>query len=549
MKNLILLAFTTVILNTSLFARQHLSENTIQKVDSLLSEYPISNGPGISVAVIKDGKAIFKRHKGYANLEHRILITDSTKFVVGSIAKQFTAFAILLLENEGLLSIDNSITNYLPELNHLPHKVTIKQLMNHTSGFRDNTNLNNLKGRTDEDLIGQEEVVALLLRQKSLNFTPGSRFQYCNSGYILLAEIVKRVSGISFSQFTQEKIFKPLKMHQSVFLDDPTLMLTNKADSYIKQKDGFHYIPLNRSVVGSTGLYTTIHDLGLWANNFENQTIGNKTIFQKMKTKSSLNTGEIIPYALGQELKNHKGLDVIFHGGGDAGFRSYLLRVPSHKLTVAISGNFESFNPLNISYGLVDIFLSKKIQKKKKKEVPVYKTKDLKKFEGDYKIFNGFYITIEAKSDTLYFKNYGSEEKLKLPTIGENEFLFPYIHHSKFRFTKDGLVWHLSDFYYPGKKVFLNPPKYEEINISEYTGVYRSAEVETSYTLITEDNQIKMTHNYNPDLLLEPISKDVFRTNQAYMGEIEFTRNEAGKINGCKVSAQKAYNIFLNKIE
>ncbi|RKM93868.1 serine hydrolase [Aquimarina sp. AD10] len=549
MKNLILLAFTTVILNASLFARQHLSENTIQKVDSLLSEYPISNGPGISVAVIKDGKAIFKRHKGYANLEHRILITDSTKFVIGSIAKQFTAFAILLLENEGLLSIDNSITNYLPELNHLPHKVTIKQLMNHTSGFRDNTNLNNLKGRTDEDLISQEEVVALLLRQKSLNFTPGSRFQYCNSGYILLAEIVKRVSGISFSQFTQEKIFKPLKMHQSVFLDDPTLMVTNKADSYIKQKDGFHYIPLNRSVVGSTGLYTTIHDLGLWANNFENQTIGNKTIFQKMKTKSSLNTGEIIPYALGQELKNHKGLDVIFHGGGDAGFRSYLLRVPSHKLTVAISGNFESFNPLNISYGLVDIFLSKNIQKKKKKEVPVYKTKDLKKFEGDYKIFNGFYITIEAKSDTLYFKNYGSEEKLKLPTIGENEFLFPYIHHSKFRFTKDGLVWHLSDFYYPGKKVFLNPPKYEEINISEYTGVYRSAEVETSYTLITEDNQIKMTHNYNPDLLLEPISKDVFRTNQAYMGEIEFTRNEAGKINGCKVSAQKAYNIFLNKIE
>jgi len=549
MKNLILLAFTTVILNASLFARQHLSENTIQKVDSLLSEYPISNGPGISVAVIKDGKAIFKRHKGYANLEHRILITDSTKFVIGSIAKQFTAFAILLLENEGLLSIDNSITNYLPELNHLPHKVTIKQLMNHTSGFRDNTNLNNLKGRTDEDLISQEEVVALLLRQKSLNFTPGSRFQYCNSGYILLAEIVKRVSEMSFSQFTQEKIFKPLKMHQSVFLDDPTLMVTNKANSYIKQKDGFHYIPLNRSVVGSTGLYTTIHDLGLWANNFENQTIGNKTIFQKMKTKSSLNTGEIIPYALGQELKNHKGLDVIFHGGGDAGFRSYLLRVPSHKLTVAISGNFESFNPLNISYGLVDIFLSKNIQKKKKKEVPVYKTKDLKKFEGDYKIFNGFYITIEAKSDTLYFKNYGSEEKLKLPTIGENEFLFPYIHHSKFRFTKDGLVWHLSDFYYPGKKVFLNPPKYEEINISEYTGVYRSAEVETSYTLITEDNQIKMTHNYNPDLLLEPISKDVFRTNQAYMGEIEFTRNEAGKINGCKVSAQKAYNIFLNKIE
>lgn len=534
--------------NTS-WAQSQLKENYNEKVEELLNEYPINSGPGIAISVVQDGEIIYKKNKGYANLEHLVAITDSTKFVVGSIAKQFTAFSILLLEDEGKLSIGDNIIKYLPELDELGHNVTIKQLINHTSGFRNTTDLNSLKGITDQDLTSQEEMVRLLLRQKGLNFIPGSRFQYCNAAYVLLAEIVKRVSGMSFAEFTQERIFEPLKMENSLFVDDPNLLVKNKAFSYYKQDNSYCYIPLNRSIVGSTGLYTTVGDLCLWANNFDNRTVGSQNILQKMKEKSSLNNEEIIPYALGQELKMYKGLNVIFHGGGDAGFRSYLLRVPQHKLSIAISGNFESFNPLNLAYGLIDAFLPNEIKEPIKKKVPIYANKDLKKFEGDYQVFPGLYITILAEKDSLYFSPYGSDDKLILPVLGENEFTFPTEAHSKFRFYHGGLDWHFSDFYYPGKKVTINPPKYDSLTLNSYQGIYKSPEIKSSYEFIIKDDKLIATHNMNEDVILEPIENDIFISNWAYFSRVEFIRNSEGEIEGCKVSAQTSYDILFSKIE
>lgn len=547
MKTLFLSIFT--MFTFSVFAQNNSRDSIEQKIEVLLAEYPIHNSPGIALSVVKDGKVIYKKNSGYSNLEHMIPITDSTKFVVGSISKQFTAFSILLLEDEGKLSIDDEITKYLPELSGLSYPVTIKKFLNHTSGFRDDTDLNSLVGRTDLDRTSQSQMVNLLLRQKGLNFTPGFRFQYCNSGYVLLAEIVERISGMTFAEFTHKRIFEPLNMKNSLFLDDPDIVVKNKSLSYIKQNNAYYNIPINRSIVGSTGLYTTINDLSLWANNFNNLTIGNKSIFQKMQTKSSLNNGEIIPYALGQELKVYKGLYVVFHGGGDAGYRSYLLRVPEHKLSILVSGNFESFNPLNISYGLIDIFLSDYIIQPIKKELPIYTNKDLKKYEGDYQVFPGLYITIIAEQDSLFFKSYGSDDKLKLPILGENEFEFPARAHSKFKFVKDGLNWHFSDFYYPAKKVTLNPPKYADIDLTEFKGIYKSDEVETSYECIIKDNILIAAHNFNNDVELKPIGKDSFITDSSYIGRIEFTRNSKGDIDGCKISGQNSYDVFFYKSE
>ncbi len=547
MKILFISIFTFI--TFSVFAQNQSQDINTQNIEALLNEYTIQNSPGIAISVTKDRNVIYKKNKGYSNLENMISITDSTKFIVGSISKQFTAFSILLLEEEGKLSIDDPITKYLPELKTLPYKVTIKHFLNHTSGFRDNTDLNSLKGRTDLDLTSQAEMVDLLLRQKALNFIPGSRFQYCNSGYVLLAEIVKRLSGMTFAEFTRKRIFEPLNMKESLFLDDPSLVVKNKALSYIKQNDDYYYIPFNRSIVGSTGLYTTVNNLSLWANNFNDITIGSKRIFEKMQTKSRLNNGEIIPYALGQELKVYKGLDVIFHGGGDAGFRSYLLRVPKHNLNIVVSGNFESFNPLNISYGLLDIFLSNHIKESILKAQPNYANKDLKKFEGNYQVFPGLYITILAEQDTLYFKSYGSNVKLRLPVLRENEFKFSARAHSKFVFMKNSLNWHFSDFHYPAKKVTLKPPKYADIDLKEFKGVYTSDEVETSYEIIIKDNKLIATHNFNKDIELKPIAKDIFITDSSYIGRVEFTRNTKENIDGCKISGQNSYDVLFSRSE
>lgn len=549
MKNIIVSSLTIIVLVFSFsipIIGQTLHQQ-IQKANELLFAHQQEMGPGLSISVVKGDQVIYDRQIGYANLEHMIPVSDSTVFLVGSISKQFTTFALLLLEEQGLLSIDDDISDYLPELKGLAYKISIRQLANHTSGFRNSPDLYWLKGKSENDVVGHEEMVNLLLQQKGLNFKPGSRFQYSNGGYVLMAEIVARVSGASFAQFIEEHIFNPIGMNNSLFLDDPTLVIKNLAQSYIKKGDKYYHTPMNRSIVGSTGLYTTTKDLSLWARNYKQPKVGNKAIVQEMIAKSQLNSGDLIAYGLGQESKIYKGQKVIFHGGGDAAYRAYLLRVPEHDFSVAIAGNFDSFNPLNLAYGMIDIFLSEHIEKANPEVIPNYKQEDLQQFAGCYQVFPGLYINILAENDTLFFQSYGYEDQLPLPVIGENEFQFTPFPHCKFVFSDDRLVWHWSDFSYPGKKVTITPPAYSSISIKEYLGTFYSGELETSYTFIKKDNQIVATHSFNPDILLIPIDEDTFISDSGYMGRVEFTRDNHGQIKACKVSGQTAYDIYFER--
>lgn len=547
MRLFFLSAFMFVAISFSALGQRVLSTDQKQKLTTLLGEYPISNTPGIAVAVMQHGEIIYKKNQGYANLEHMIPITDSTKFLVASISKQFTAFAILLLEEEGKLSIGDKVSTYLPELGELGDQITIKHFLNHTSGFRNTFDIMSFKGKKFGDLADQEEMVNILLKQKSLNFSPGERFQYCNASFILTAEIIARVSGMSFPKFAQERIFKPLKMQNSLFVDDIGIVVKNKALSYEKWNNNYYYLPFHRSVVGSTGLYTTLEDLGRWANNFDRLTVGSKLIIQKMKTKSHLSSGKQIPYALGQEIKEYKGLEVIFHGGGEVGFRSYLVRVPEHNLSVMVSGNFKAFNPINIAYGLIDVFLADYI-KETVKIIPTYTTKELKKYEGNYHIFPGYDISIIAENDTLYFQEYGQESKAPLPVTGENEFIFPYSPQCKFRFFEDSLTWHFSDFYYPGTKIIVPPaPNATTLSLTDYTGVYYSHELETSYEVTVQDNKLVIKHAWNLPISLKAMTKDTFGSPSGHIRLMKFIRNKKGIIESCKISSQDVYDVVFEK--
>lgn len=545
MKYYIQMAWTLFLVSLTITGQ---SQKNLQQADSLFYLERQHQGPGVAISVNQNGKMLYENQMGYGHLEHGISISDSSVFLVGSISKQFTAFSILLLEKEGKLSIDDPIIKYLPELSVIESKMTIRHLANHTSGFRNNYDLNYLRGFSDEDLMSQAKMVDLLLQQTGVNFTPGERFQYCNAGYTLLAEIVSRVSGVSFSDFVQTNIFIPLEMHNSQFLEDPTYLIMNKVNSYYLSEDGYHYYPMNRTVVGSTGLYTTTEDLIKWHRNFSHFKVGDPNMFSKMIAPGKLNSGKQIPYGLGLETKTYRGVQVIFHGGGDAGFRAYLLSVPQYNFTVAITGNFESFNPLNMAYGMIDIFLNNELIPTPPSVPPGIPKKQLQKFSGTYQIFPGFYIRILAKNDSLYFQPYGETTELALPIISSNEFLFPDRPHSKIVFTSEGLRWHFSDFSYPGKKVRLDPPKYHDIEINQFLGSFYSAELETIYTFVQQNGKIIATHPINDDIELHPIDEDAFITNTSFLGRATFIRDKNNVIIGCKISAQTAYNIYFKKL-
>jgi CubicO group peptidase (beta-lactamase class C family) len=504
---------------------------------------------------VKEGSVVYKKGFGMANLEYHIPITPASVFHIASVSKQFTVFSILLLQKEGKLSLDDDIRKYVPELPDYGYKITLRNLANHTSGMREIYDLCSLIGANYNDLITNSQAFKLIINQRSLNFTPGTEYEYCNSGYILLAKIVERVSGKSFAEFTSERIFKPLKMNNSFFLDDPEKIIKNKVYSYSEAGSGFKKSLLNFSIVGSTGLNTTVEDLSLWTMNFESPIIGDSSIFNKMREKSKLNNGEIISYALGQEVREYKGLEVIFHGGGDAGYRSYLLRIPKYKFSVIILANGQSFNPLDVAYKIVDYYLDDKEEKHgmkdTKKPEPEINNETLRAFTGNYETMRGLIFTFTTKENNLYLQINGDSEKILLPSLAANEFLFPNFPHSKISFSKatNGqdtyqLKWHLSDFVFPGKKIILQPFDKSQINLPEFAGKYYSSELGTEYNFLVKDNNLVATHNRNKDIKMLELQPDVFISNQGYFRKVEFIRNEQSQIIGCKISA-----IGINEIK
>ena len=252
-----------------------------QRIDGIFAPWNKKDTPGASVAVIRDGKMIFSKGYGMANLEYGVPNKPETVFHIASVSKQFTTFAVLLLEEDGKLSLDDDIRKYVPEVPDFGKKITLRHLAHHTSGLRDQWALIALAGGRLDDVITTEHILKLVKRQKELNFEPGAEYLYSNTGYTLLAEVVARVSGKSFAEFTSERIFKPLKMNKTLFYDDHEKIVKNRAYSYYRSPNGYRKAVLSYANAGATSLFTTVEDLGLWALNFENPVVGTKETIAK----------------------------------------------------------------------------------------------------------------------------------------------------------------------------------------------------------------------------------------------------------------------------
>ena len=527
------------------------TKNPNEKVNQILEKYQSKNSPGVAIAIVKDGKVVYKKGVGVANLEYQIPITPQTVFHIASISKQFTLFSVLLLEQENKLSIDDDIRKYLPEMADFGHKITLRNLANHTSGIRDISNLMALIGLGDTETISHQKAVELITQQTSLNFIPGNQFEYSNSGYILLAEIVQRVSKQSFAEFTSERIFKPLKMEHSLFINNTETIIKNHAYSYYKVENTYHKSTINCSIFGSTGLITSVEDLSLWAINFDKKTIGNETIFNKMQQKSHLNNGEEISYALGQEIKEYKGWKCIFHGGGIASYRSYLLRIPEANFAVIVESNDADFNPLDIVFEIVDFYLKDKSPTPTATKT-VIDTSKLQLYIGEYEVFPGMMVSITEENQKLFLQVKGTANKVALPTINTFEFTYPDRPHSKIAFPNDSkcdsFKWHFSDFVYNGKRIHLKPFDTTTINLSELTGLYYNSELNTTYKLIVKDDALVATNDLNDNIILTPLQVDVFTSFTNYFGKVEVIRNEQGKVISLIVSGQGFKSMAFNKI-
>lgn len=333
------------------------AESRSAEVDKLFAAWNKPNSPGCALAIVQNNKVIYRKSYGMADLEHAIPITPTTVFHVASLSKQVTALAIRALADAGKVSLDEDIRAYLPAMPKYGKVITPRHLLHHTSGLRDQWDLLMLAGWRLEDLVTERDVLQLVYRQKELNFEPGEEYSYSNTEYTLLGQIVQRVTGKSLRVWTEEKFFKRMKMNHTHFRDDAHQIVQNLACPYSSAPaEGWQRALLNYGVPGATNLLTTVDDLVLWADQFQEGT----TLIDDLGHKGKLNNGQEVDYAAGLVLGEYRGLKTAGHEGRDPGYRAVLLHFLEPRFTVIILANNTECEVGVLAKKIADLYLADK---------------------------------------------------------------------------------------------------------------------------------------------------------------------------------------------
>jgi CubicO group peptidase (beta-lactamase class C family) len=524
-----------------------------KKVDEIFAKWDRTDSPGCALSVMQGGKIVYKRAYGMADLDHDVILTTDTPFHVASISKQFTAASIVLLEQGGKLSFDDDVHKYIPELPDFGAKITIRNLLHHTSGLRDQWDLLDLAGwRYSLDLITNDDVMSVVVRQKALNFAPGSEYSYSNTGFTLLGEIVKRVSGKSLREFTTERIFVPLGMKDTHFRDDHAEIIKHQAYGYSKEKNGWELSVTNFDTVGATSLFTTVEDLALWDENFYTQKVGGPHFTETMLTHDALTNGEKNSYAFGLVTEKYRGLDVVDHSGSDAGYRSDLLRFPAQHFSVAALCNAGDSGPSTLTQKVADVLLAGELKDSEGaggKAKPAFIT--LLPAQLNPKV--GYYFETKSRMfRKLVVKDGGlgwdvGDEVIPLHAVTNDRFLIgEYPAEMQFSPGKNGLL--SMKMGTPGEKMRefeqLAPYTLSDKQRAEYVGNYRSMELDPLYRIVDENGKLILKRLKHDPQTLTAVAPDLFL---AEIGAIQFQREAKKNVVEMKVSTGRIRDLEFAK--
>ena len=332
-----------------------------EKVDAVFAEWNRKDSPGCAVTVVDDGKQIYRKGFGMASLELDAPITPQTVFYIASTSKQFAAAAIALLAEQGRLSLDDDVRQYVPELPQYQRTITVSQLIHHTSGLRDYLGLSELAGRSSADRFPQQLALRMIARQRATNFTPGSEHGYSNTNYFLLSVIVERVSGQTLRAFSDTHLFKPLGMRHTQFYDDPERIVPGRTIGHTgNAQEGWRLFRTNYALVGDGGLLTTVDDLAQWERNFLDNQLGKnkKEFIRRLTTPGKLDNGKVTDYAFGLNIGHYRGLPTVSHGGSFLAYNADMLRFPEQRLGIYVLCNADAADPHEMSQAIADLYLA-----------------------------------------------------------------------------------------------------------------------------------------------------------------------------------------------
>jgi CubicO group peptidase (beta-lactamase class C family) len=542
---------------------QSLPPDVVKQMDKVFEKWDKPNSPGCALGVYKDGKTVYKHGYGMADLNDDVPITPSTVFHVASMSKQFTAASIVLLAQQGKLSLEDDVRKYIPELPDFGRRITIRHLVHHTSGLRDQWNLLELAGwRYSLDLITDDDVMSVMTRQKDLNFNPGDKHVYCNTGYTLMGLIVKRVSGLSLREFTTKNIFEPLGMSHTHFRDDHAEIIKQDALGYEQEaKDKpFRMSLTNFDTVGATSLHTTVEDLQLWDENFYNPRVGGQAFLQQMLERGKLNSGEQLDYAFGLVVGKYKGLPTVDHGGADAGYRSDLTRFPDQHFSAVVLCNSAETNPSALVRQVADIVLAKDLKavestprkEQEKSGGSALTAEQMASIAGLYwNRENDGFEKIAVKDGKLQIE-FGGDEVHPLKLAAESHFHVadvPWGDQLDIHFlaATTERPRHLEQAFGSAKPDIFEiatPHEPTGAELAEYAGAYVSEEIDPVYRIVLEDGKLSLARLKHKPETLRPTVRDVFT---ADTGALRFIRDANQHISGFILNAGRIQNFRFSK--
>jgi len=526
------------------------STSDIEELDSIFSSWDSAITPGCAVGVSEKGVPLVSRAWGMADLENPVRNTPSTIFEAGSVSKQFVSGSLILLALEGELSLDDDIRQYIPELPDYGHTITLRHLLNHTSGLRDWGSVAAISGwNRGQRTHNHNHVLDILSRQSELNFPPGERYSYSNSGYNLLAIVIERVAEMPFAEYSSKKIFEPLGMTSTQWRDDYSRIVPGRSSAY-SGSEGDDVFTINRPIEhvhGNGGLLTTVGDLLTWSHAVSSGYFGDE-FYDELTRRGLLSSGRTIAYASAVRVDSDHGQPQIVHTGATSGYRAYLGTFPEQNLTIALLCNVTGANPGAIGSEISKLFLRDQATKTDD-ELPEGILSDLDQIESKTGIWadprNHRPTEIEFKDDTLSIKDGDplialSENEFN---VGSSDVTYRFLESENY---ERPLISVVREGYTEETLVPVDPAD-EQTNPEVFSGKYESHDAETVIQISREDEKLIASRRPSDSFELEPIYKDTFHA--PGFGLIRFHRSDQGDVVRFSYSSGRVYDMNFTRVD
>ncbi len=470
----------------------------LHKVDGIFAAIA-ARDPGCAVGVARDGKTLFAKGYGLADLEHDVPVTARTPFVLASLTKQFTSFTALMLEKDGVLSLNDPIRKYVPELGAWADSVTLRQLLQHTGGARDYAALRELAGTGDLPFT-DADFLKLMAAQKGGDFAPGTRFSYGNSGYALVALAIRRATGKNLDAVAREKLFTPLGMTSARFQHDHRALVAGRAVGYARSGDSWRSADSLSDVVGAGEMLASVDDMLAWAANLQTGGVGAEAL-AALQASATLTNGKSTNYGLGLARSKYRGLDLVTHNGGLPGYHATFLHFPNQRFTTMVLCNSGSAPAETFGQRIADLYLGDQFQDTAQgstKAAPSQVAakidpKVLDAYLGDWRRDDNFMVSITRSNDTLMFRSTGL---LDFPLVASSDRTFFFAGaHIRFAFDQPGadgraakLTLDEDNTLTTLTRISLPPLSQESLNA--YAGRYANAEIGGGVSVIARDGKL-----------------------------------------------------------